>query len=127
MREYAAIDLLLFQNKNTEALERLDKMLKKYPYHSLTDEILFLKADLYKKQGDFDNALKNLEEINISYTDDILGDDALFSTGLIYEENLHNKEKAMEIYQSFLGKFPGSIFTAEARKRFRLLRGDKMN
>jgi tetratricopeptide (TPR) repeat protein len=127
MREYAAIDLLLFQNKNTEALERLDKMLKKYPDHSLTDEILFLKADLYKKQGDFDNALKNLEQINTSYAYDILGDDALFSTGMIYEENLHNKEKAMEIYQSFLGKFPGSIFTAEARKRFRLLRGDKMN
>ncbi|HXA00753.1 MAG TPA: tetratricopeptide repeat protein, partial [Cytophagaceae bacterium] len=127
MREYASIDLLLFQNKNAEALIRLDEMLKKYPHHSLTDEILFLKADLYKKQGDFINALKNLEQINTSYSYDILGDDALFMTGRIYEEDLHNKEKAMEIYQSFLSKFPGSIFTAEARKRFRVLRGDKMN
>ncbi|MFL5729621.1 MAG: tetratricopeptide repeat protein, partial [Cytophagaceae bacterium] len=127
MREYAAIDLLLFQNKNAEALADLDKMLKKYPHHSLTDEILYLKAELYKKQGDFDNALKNLEQINTTYYYDILGDDALFSTGRIYEENLHNKEKAMETYQAFLAKFPGSIYTAEARKRFRVLRGDKMN
>jgi tetratricopeptide (TPR) repeat protein len=127
MREYAAIDLLLFQNKNQEALLKLDEMLKKYPHHSLMDEILFLKADLYKKQGNFTEALKNLEEINTSYSFDILGDDALFMTGRIYEEDLHDKIKAMEIYQSFLSKFPGSIFTAEARKRFRMLRGDKMN
>jgi TolA-binding protein len=127
MREYSAIDLLLFQNKNSEALVKLDLMLKKYPHHSLTDEILFLKAQLFTKQGDFNNALKNLEEINTSYSYDILGDDALFMTARIYEEDLHNREKAMEIYQSFLSKFPGSIFTAEARKRFRILRGDKMN
>jgi TolA-binding protein len=127
MREYAAIDLLLFQNKDSEALVRLDEMLKKYPRHSLSDEILFLKAKIFKKMGNFTEAIKSFEEISSKYPYDILGDDALFMTGLIYEENFHNKEKAMEIYQSFLLKYPGSIFSAEARKRFRAIRGDKLN
>jgi tetratricopeptide (TPR) repeat protein len=127
MKEYAGIDLLLFQNKDAEALTRLDTMLKKYPNHSLSDEILFLKYKIFKRMGKFPEAVKNLDEISSKYPNDILGDDALFYTGLIYEENLNNKEKAMEIYQSFLLKYPGSIYTAEARKRFRLIRGDKLN
>ncbi|CAN5374953.1 hypothetical protein BH10BAC4_BH10BAC4_09840 [soil metagenome] len=30
----------------------------------------------------------------------------------------------MEIYRTFLDKYPGSVYAAEARKRFRTLRGD---
>jgi outer membrane protein assembly factor BamD (BamD/ComL family) len=44
--------------------------------------------------------------------------------GEIYERHLKNKEKAMEIYREFLNKFPGSVYAAEARKRYRLMRGD---
>ena len=42
----------------------------------------------------------------------------------IQEEDLKDKAKAQELYQQVLTKFPGSIFGAEARKRFRKLRGD---
>jgi hypothetical protein len=58
------------------------------------------------------------------FADDILADDASFMIGEIYEKHLKNPEKAMEIYRNFLTKFPGSVFAAEARKRFRTLRGD---
>ena len=44
-----------------------------------------------------------------------------------YEEKLNQKEKAMEMYRNYLEKFPGTIYVAEARKRFRALRGDKLN
>jgi outer membrane protein assembly factor BamD (BamD/ComL family) len=40
---------------------------------------------------------------------------------------LNNKEKAMELYQQLLMDYPGSLFTTEARKRFRQLRGDYNN
>jgi len=30
----------------------------------------------------------------------------------------------MEIYRDFLNKYPGSVYAAEARKRYRTLRGD---
>jgi outer membrane protein assembly factor BamD (BamD/ComL family) len=126
MREYASIDLLLFQNKIDQALKSLDAMLKKYPSHSLTDEIYWLKAKIYKKTGDFEKAVAMLDVITSRYTFDILGDDALFMKAVIYEEDLKDLEKAKGLYQEHLKKFPGSIFGAEARKRFRLLRGDKL-
>jgi tetratricopeptide (TPR) repeat protein len=126
MKEYAAIDLLLFQNKTAEALAKTDSMMKKFPEHSLTDELLWLSAKIYRKMGDYTNAIAALEKINTSYPDDILGDNALYTLGNIYEENLKDNAKAMEAYQKFLIKYPGSIFTVEARKRFRMLRGDKL-
>ena len=126
MKEYAAIDLLLFQNKTAEALAKTDSMMKKFPEHTLTDELLWLSAKIYRKMGDYPNAVAALEKINTSYPDDILGDNALYTLGNIYEENLKDNAKAMETYQKFLIKYPGSIFTVEARKRFRMLRGDKL-
>lgn len=126
MKEYAAIDLLLFQNKTAEALIKTDSMMIKFPEHSLTDELLWLKSKIYCKMGDYPNAVTTLEKINTMYPDDILGDDALYTLGTIYEENLKDNAKAMETYQKFMIKYPGSIFTVEARKKFRLLRGDKL-
>jgi TolA-binding protein len=58
------------------------------------------------------------------FGEDILADDAYFLQGEIYELHLKNKEKAKELYREFLNKFPGSVYAAEARKRYRALRGD---
>ena len=61
------------------------------------------------------------------YSVDILGDDALFAMAKLYQEKFNNKEEAMKLYQELMEKYPGSIFVADARKRFRLLRGDVVN
>jgi len=127
LKEYAATELLIFQNKQTEAQAKLDQMLKEYAGHSLTDEIYFLKAMLYLKAGDFQSAINNLNFIVSNPKYDILSDDAMFTMAKIYEENLNDKGKAQELYNSLLVKFPGSIFTVDARKRFRKLRGDVVN
>lgn len=127
LKEYALTELLIFQNKQTEALAKLDNMLKKYPGHSLTDEIYYQKATIYLKAGNYQNALANLNFITSNPKYDILSDDALFLTAKILEENLNDKEKAKELYNNLMIKFPGSIFTVDARKRFRKLRGDVVN
>jgi hypothetical protein len=56
---------------------------------------------------------------------DILADDALFRIADIFENNLINKEKALQYYLRLAIDYKGSLFSAEARKRVRLLRGDK--
>ena len=127
MREYASIDLLLFQNKTDEAVSALNQMLTKYADHSLVDEILWLRANTYMKQGKTTEALEDLKKIVTKYPNDILGDDALFTQAKIYEERLKDKNAAMEAYQKVLTQYPGSIYGAEARKRFRALRGDTVN
>lgn len=126
MREYARIDLLIFQNKIDEALVELDKMLKNYNGHSLTDDIYWAKAGIYIKMGKPEKAVEMYELILKDYKFDILSDDAHFYLAKTYEERLNNKEKAMALYQEHLTKYPGSVYVAEARKRFRLLRGDKL-
>jgi TolA-binding protein len=56
-----------------------------------------------------------------------LGDDALFSLASLEESYLKDNEKAKQHYQELLTKYPGSLYTVEARKRFRKLRGDNLN
>ncbi|MDF7821701.1 tetratricopeptide repeat protein [Runella sp. MFBS21] len=126
MREYAAIDLLLYQNQTTEALAALDELFKKYKDHSLADEILWLKARTYAKMGDHQKAVDNLQQIVEKFSADILADDALFMMAELYQNRFKDKEKAMELYQTILEKHPASIYGAEARKQFRLLRGDSL-
>ncbi|GAB4015747.1 hypothetical protein GCM10028773_06880 [Spirosoma koreense] len=127
MRWYADTELLLFQNKTDEAVDNLNQMLKKYADHSIVDEVLWLRANTYLKQGKTAEALEDLKKIVASYPNDILGDDAMFTQGKIYEERLKDKQAAMDAYQKVLTQYPGSIFGAEARKRFRALRGDTVN
>ena len=124
MQEFAGIELMLFQNQKTEALEALDKMLTKHPNHSIADEVYYLKSQVLRELGRANEAIETLDQINQRYYFEILGDDALFLTGVIYEEDLKDREKAMEAYTALLKKFPGSIYVAESRKRYRELRGD---
>ncbi|HXC07220.1 MAG TPA: tetratricopeptide repeat protein, partial [Bacteroidia bacterium] len=62
-----------------------------------------------------------------NYSTSVLADDALYKMGVIYEEQLKNKDKAMELYQELLTKYQGSTFAVDARKRYRALRGDSVN
>jgi TolA-binding protein len=91
---------------------------------SIQDDVYWLEATLRLKRGEFDQAVALLNKIINEFGDDVLADDAYFTEGEIYERYLKNKEKAMEIYRTFLDKYPGSVYAAEARKRFRTLRGD---
>jgi tetratricopeptide (TPR) repeat protein len=127
MKEYAKVDLLLFQNRNSEAILVLDQIFEKYKSHSLADDILWLRANTNLKINQPLKALEDLELLRKNYNFDILADDALFLEAKIYEENFQQKDKAMELYREILQKFSGSIFGAEARKRFRNLRGDTIN
>jgi TolA-binding protein len=126
LRDYAAVEQLVFQNKIPDALRGLDALLQKYPGHSLQDEAWYLKAQLQRRTSDFAGALATLEKITANPKYDVLSDDALFLAASIQEENLQDKQKAQQLYNDVLVKYPGSIYVAEARKRFRKLRGDAL-
>jgi len=126
LKEYASIELLLAQNKNDEALLRLQNF-KAEQSITIKDDVYWLEANVRLKRGEFAQAVALLEKIVVEYGEDILSDDAYFLQGEIYERYLKNKDKAMEIYREFLNKYPGSVFAAEARKRYRTMRGDFEN
>jgi tetratricopeptide (TPR) repeat protein len=127
LKKYAAIELLLFQNKKQASMDSLQAMLETFKGHNITDEIYWLMAKIKLELGEFQESIKFLEKITSEYSTDILSDDAMFQIGEIYEQHLGEKEMAMQIYQEFMKIHPGSIYSAEARKRFRKLRGDFVN
>ena len=127
MQEFANIELLIFQNKKAEANLRLSQMLEQYNHHSITDEVFWLKSKLELESGNTQGAIDYLDQILASYSYDILADDAAFKKAEIYERQMKDIEQAKTLYQQILIDYPGSMYVAEARKRFRQLRGDFIN
>ena len=82
------------------------------------------KSHAFQLRGEWSKAVESLEELMKYYPDDILADDALFQLGDIYQNNLLNPDKAKEYYRKILFDYKGSLYTAEARKRFQKLRGE---
>ncbi len=127
MTWFAKADLLIEQHNYSAAYQLFDSINTGFPYHSLSDEILFKKAMIAEQQGKWNDAIPILEELLKYHGEDILADDALFHLGDIYENHLENKEKAMEFYKTILFDFKGSLHAIEARKRLRALRGDNLD
>ena len=126
MRAYAALELLMYQNKIEEGLTEIDRMLVAFKDHPIVDELYFLKANTLLKLDQYDKAVDNYQKIVDNYQYDILADDALFAIAKITQERKKDKDKAMELYQLLLEKYPGSVFGTEARKKYRQLRGDSL-
>ena len=124
LRYYAKADFLIFQNKDDEAIKMLDSVLIADPYGKLADDVYFQKAKIAIKQKDYLGAENLLQEILKSYPTDLLGDDAAYLMAQLYDFYLKDSNKAMEYYQKVLKEYSDSLFTADARKRYRELRGD---
>jgi Flp pilus assembly protein TadD len=130
LRQYSAIELLLFQNRMEEALKKIENLKRgavtggDVPNQAILDDVYWLEAKIRLQLGQFESALALLSEIQKKYRNDILADDASFLEAEIYDHHLRQKERAMELYREFLTNYPGSVYAAEARKRFRALRGD---
>ncbi|MEI6123974.1 MAG: tetratricopeptide repeat protein [Bacteroidota bacterium] len=127
LKIFARADLLLFQNKDDLALITIDSISMIGLTHPLFDDVLLKKAKIKIRQEKYAEADSLLEKLVAFYPDDILADKALYMLGQLNETKLNNKTRAMEFYQKLLTDYPGSIFAVDARKRFRNLRGDKIN
>jgi len=124
---YARADLLSFQNLDEQALIILDSILVEYPAHLIVDDVLYKKAHIYLKKMDFLTADSILNEIVQKYSYSIIADDALYQRAGLYETKFKNSTKAMELYQELLVNYPASLYTVDARKKYRILRGDFIN
>jgi TolA-binding protein len=124
---YAHADLLVFQNKDEEAITTMDSIKTLFPNHALADDVLFKKAQIALKHAKYSDAAAYYENIIENYGNDIIADDALFKLAELNENQFKNPEKAKELYQQLIEKYPGSLYMVEARKRFRILRGDAVN
>lgn len=123
---YAQAELLVFQNRFDAAFLKFDTIEISFPEHSLEDDILYLEAQIYKKQRNYDKVIARYEDILKNHLDGIRADNSLFEMAELYENQLKNPEKAKELYEKLFMEMSGSTYAVEARKRFRVLRGDKV-
>ncbi len=101
----------------------LDSIDKQFPGNALGTDILMAKARISIQQKDYKAAIPLLKKI-LEQPTDLWADDAVFMLGDIYETNLEDKEQAKPYYQKIITDYPGSLWINEARRRFRILRGD---
>ena len=126
LQYYAQAELLGFQNKHQAALEKLDSIVFLFPNHDIVDDVLYLRAKIYSQLKQWDQAIPIYQTIIEKYKEGIRCDNALFELAEIYDFKLNEKEKAKSLYETLFMDFSNSTFAVEARKRFRVLRGDKI-
>jgi len=126
LRNYAAAELLAYQNNTSKAIDTLSFLLTKYKGQPIEDEALFKQAELYTKRKEYSKAEANYLKIIEIDALGILVDDSYYMLAELYAKPLDNSGKAKEMYQKIIFEYASSIYLVEARKKFRILRGDKI-
>ena len=126
LQTYADAELLVFQNRFEEAFTVLDGLKKNFPGHELEDDIVYLKGRIYRKLRRYDEAVATFEGLIKDYPESIRLDNSLWALAQLYENELDDKAKAQELYESLFIDYSNSILAVEARKKYRELRGDAL-
>ena len=124
LKMFAVAEQLTFQNRFEEAFQKMDSILILFPEHGLEDDILYNKANIFRKQKKYDDAIAAYDTIITNYPEEIRADNSLFELAELYEKVLGKPDKAKDLYEKLFLDFSGSTYAVEARKRFRILRGD---
>jgi tetratricopeptide (TPR) repeat protein len=126
LQTYADAELLVFQNRYDEAFAKLDKLKADFPGHELEDDIVYLKARSFVKLRRYDEGVAAYQSILDNFPESIRLDNSLWALAGLYENQLDNKAKAQELYETLFIDYSNSILAVEARKKYRELRGDSV-
>ncbi len=124
LKKYAAADWLLFQQKKSEAINKLQSALEDGPPPYFRIKILFKAANLAAEIGKFPEALDFCNQVIQDPSLQLYADEALFIMAGIVDHKLKDIAKAYDLYDQILANFPDSQFTNVARQRLKELRHD---
>ncbi len=127
LKKYARADLLAYQNKTKDAIAELETILQEHKGEKIEDEALLKQGELLETIKDYDAAKFNYQKITEFYGNGILADDAHFALAELYRKVLNEPEKAKEHYEKIIYNYQDSYYFPQARKTFRMLRGDSIN
>ena len=127
LKKYARADLLAYQNKTEAAISELNDILENHKGEKIEDEALLKQGELQVQLKNYEAARFNYQKIIEFYASGILADDAHFKLAELYRNVLKAPEKAMTHYEKILYNYQDSYYFPQARKNFRMLRGDAIN
>ena len=96
-------------------LKTYKDFVEKYPADSMAAPILFKAADLSNGMRRYKEAIDLYGQYREKYPDNKKAAAALFLQAFIYDSNLHDKEKAKQLYAEFLQKYPAHELTLSAK------------
>ena len=114
----------LKQNNIAQAVESYSKLIDDYPNSSIAPDAMFQLATLYQnnlvknisEKDSFEKAVKLFETVNEKYPDNKLASRALFMSGFILANDIHDYTRATVVFREFLQKYPDNDLTASARE-----------
>ncbi len=123
LKQFAKGDYLVYQNRNQEALNLFNAILKSFKGQDIEAVTLLRLGKIYEKQGEYNLALSQYQNIIAQHSDGIYIDEALYFSAEIYNK-LQQPELAKPLYEKIIFNHQDSIYFVEARKKYRQLRGD---
>lgn len=127
LKKYARADFLAYQNKNKASIEALGDILENHKGEKIEDEALLRQGKLLEESGNFDAARLNYLKVIEFFGQDILADDAHFAIAELYRNKLNQPEKAKYHFEQIIYNYQDSYYFPQARRNFRILRGDVIN
>ncbi len=124
LRSFARAGFLIYRKNEQQANFVLDSLLSAKPNPVLLPHLLLRKASLLASAGNKEAALSMYERIYKEFADHYLADDALFRSAMLLELMSASMAEARKLYEKIFNHYPASIFSAQARMRYRMLRGD---
>ena len=125
LKQFARADYLLYQNKNQEALNIYQSIIKDFPGNEIEGVTLLRMGQLYEKLGEYNLALSQYQTIINQFSDGIYIDEAYYFSANIYNLQIKDEVKAKANYEQIIFHHEDSIYFTDARKKYRKLRGDK--
>lgn len=120
LKIYAKADLLAYQHKYAEANACLDSLLDAFPMgEPIRDNVWYKKAEIQYQLKNFMAADSLYKKCVDEEPYGTLADNALIMRARLNDNQLNKPSKAKELYKIILLEYPGSLFTVEARKRYR--------
>src|SRR5690606_21172784 len=109
LKLYARAEFLRSKNQYDATLQLLDSISLQFPDTDLSDDILLSKARIFTAQEKHIQAIETYQIIIAEFPTSIWADDAIYSTGLLYEKFLNQPDKAQEYYQKLIHNHPDSL------------------
>ncbi len=124
--KFAKADFLVYKQKDVEALEQFNIILKEHKGEDIEAVTLLRAGQLLEKQAKYQQALAYYQTIMDYFSEGIYLDEALFFSAEIYKKHLAEPEKAKELYELLIFNHQDSIYFIDARNQYRILRGDNV-
>ncbi|RLD74014.1 MAG: hypothetical protein DRI87_02365, partial [Bacteroidetes bacterium] len=125
LRMFGTADLLASQRQYDSALVWLDKI-EKFPSGPNSSEyVLYKKAELYLAKKDYTTADSLYRQLYTYFPESIKADNAVYARAELNRLYLRNTATAMELYLLLMTDYPDSMYSGEARVKYRALREDE--